>query len=176
MSSTSTTPLADRLRDRYEDLVSRLISTYYTDFLFGKRVFSAQDKEKLEQMEKQPIAQAKYFIDTLLNKGETAINTFLEYLRKKSDGQPHLYTLLFPPEESLPLQRCSPDKEFEPVSEEGSPMSESSSMPCLHVCVCVWCVPQIPHRIESWYETVVCDKAHNKIHGLGLQSITCVFF
>ena len=68
-------PLRSRLEDHYDELVSELRPRYYIDFLFARRVLSRADREELDQMGKTPMAQAKHFVNILL---ESRIRTFLK--------------------------------------------------------------------------------------------------
>ena len=98
MSSSIKEPLKERLRTHYDDLKLQLRTHYYTDFLFANRVFSADDKEAVDQMERTPIHQAKRLMDILLTKSESSVEIFFQHLKTAQDKQPHLYYVLFPEE------------------------------------------------------------------------------
>ena len=124
MEPSADKPLRSRLKDHYHDLVSELMPQYYIDFLFAKRVFSLPDKQELERMQlnETQIAQSKHFVDILMKKPESAVETFLQYLKTASDKQPHIYFDILFPEEKLSAQTGRPERrQRSPAPSTGEP-------------------------------------------------------
>lgn len=87
-------PLKERLRENYEYLVKELRVSNYVDALFGAKVISDQDKQKIRDL-RDKYEQARYFLDGLMCKSEKTIANFFEVVKTGDDEQPHIYEKVF---------------------------------------------------------------------------------
>jgi hypothetical protein len=92
--STGDRPLRDRLRSNYTYLINELLSNYVND-LYQASVLSGREKDELFATT-DTHRQAQRFVDTLMGKGEPAIQKFFDILRTRTSMQPHVYEALFP--------------------------------------------------------------------------------
>ena len=90
--SSDRTPLKERLREKYDYLITNLTVSSYVDALFAKRVISVQEKEYLRR-ETNRHEQARYLVDNLMCKSEGTIRDFFDVVRRKAE-QTQIYEAL----------------------------------------------------------------------------------
>lgn len=84
-------PLRHVLRENYNYLMYELRVNCYVDSLFQERVLTLEQRDLLLQRQ-----DTESFLDILMNKPESSIQTFFDMVRTQTDKQPHIYEMLFP--------------------------------------------------------------------------------
>jgi hypothetical protein len=81
------------LRSNYTYLINELLSNYVND-LYQHQSSGREKDELFATTDRHRLAQR--FVDTLMGKGEPAIQKFFDILRTRTSMQPHVYEALFP--------------------------------------------------------------------------------